>query len=138
MTLYRLRGGASSKWTGDKSLGLVLPHDLQKVGVIDGEAQTLYYDAVRMLREHNAVDMNDNMDAVLQLELTVDMRTDKLVLTFYLNIIYTHGSICEAVICKCVVVFLFFVVENEGGLSSNCQSTSLFRRTKATCSSSVL
>ena len=81
-----LRGAATSKRTGDKSLGLALPHDLQKVGVIDGEAQTLYYDAVRMLREHNAVDMNDNVDAVLQLELTVDMRTDKLVSTCYLNL----------------------------------------------------
>ena len=61
------------------SSGLVLPTDMTKIGVFEGTPRAFYTDAMQMLREFNSPEMNDNSDALLVLELGLDMRTDKQV-----------------------------------------------------------
>ena len=48
--------------------------------VLEGQPFLYLYDAIAKLREHNSPEINDNMDGVIEIELDIDMRTDKMVM----------------------------------------------------------
>lgn len=56
------------------------PMSIDTLQVLEGQPFLYLYDAIAKLREHNSPEINDNMDGVIEIELDIDMRTDKMVM----------------------------------------------------------